>query len=67
MGLHHRYYADDMDYLPRPRRPYYAEIQKQIGKILREHYEPLHELPPHLIALLLKADQQGFSQGKKRH
>jgi len=66
MGLHHRYYADDMDYVATPRKPPYAEIQKQIGKILREQYEPLHELPPELIVLLLKADQQGFRRGKKR-
>ena len=45
MGLHHRYYADDIDYSPTPRTQPYAEMQKQIGKILREQYQPPQELP----------------------
>jgi hypothetical protein len=59
MGLHHRYYADDLDYSPTPRTQPYAEMQKQIGKILREQYQPPQELPHQLLVLLLKADQQG--------
>jgi hypothetical protein len=59
MGLHHRYYADDLDYSPTPRTKPYAEMQKQIGKILREQYQPPQELPHQLLVLLLKADQQG--------
>jgi len=65
MGLHHRYYADDLDYSPTPRtQPYvYAgmqtEMQKQIGKILREQYQPPQELPHQLLVLLLKVDQHG--------
>ena len=58
MGLHHRYYADDIDYSPTPRTQPYAEMQKQIGKILREHYQPPQELPHQLLVLLLKADQR---------
>jgi hypothetical protein len=70
MGLHHRYYADDLDYSPTPRtQPYaeqpYAEMQKQIGKILREQYQPPQELPHQLLVLLLKADQQGARRKKK--
>jgi hypothetical protein len=76
MGLHHRYYADDLDYSPTPRtQPYaeqpfapkscgyttarYAEMQKAIGKILREQYQPPQELPHQLLMLLLRVDQQG--------
>jgi len=59
MGLHHRYYADDLDYSPTPRTQPYAEMQKQIGKILREQYQPPQELPHQLLVLLLKVDQQG--------
>jgi|HubBroStandDraft_6_1064221.scaffolds.fasta_scaffold1205769_1 hypothetical protein len=59
MGLHHRYYADDIDYSPTPRTQPYAEMQKQIGKILREQYQPPQELPHQLLVLLLKVDQQG--------
>jgi hypothetical protein len=64
MGLHHRYYADDLDYSPPPRMPPYAEIQKEIGKILREQYRPPEELPPQLLMLLIKADKQGSRRGK---
>ena len=66
MGLHHRYYADDLDYWPAPRTHPYAyagmqtEMQKQIGKILREQYQPPQELPHQLLVLLLKVDQQGI-------
>ena len=63
MGLHHRYYADAAD--PRPRlklRPWtpspYHEIQKRIGMILREQYEPPEELPHQLLVLLIKAHKQ---------
>jgi hypothetical protein len=59
MGLHHRYYADDIDYSPTPRTQPYAEMQKQIGEILREQYQPPQELPHQLLVLLLKVDQQG--------
>ena len=75
MGLHHRYYADDLDDSPTPRtqpyakQPYakqpYAEMQKQIGKILREQYQPPQELPHQLLVLLLKADQQGMRREKR--
>ena len=66
MGLHHRYYADAADPRPRPRprlklRPRtpspYHEIQKRIGMILREQYEP-PKLPHQLLVLLIKADKQ---------
>jgi hypothetical protein len=70
MGLHHRYYADDLDYSPTPRtQPYaeqpYAEMQKQIGKILRQRYQPPQELPHQLLVLLLKADPQSARREKK--
>jgi hypothetical protein len=70
MGLHHRYYADDLDYSPTPRtQPYakqpYAEMQKEIGKILREQYQLPQELPHQLLVLLLKVDQQGTRREKK--
>jgi len=70
MGLHHRYYADDLDYSPTPRtqryaKQPYAEMQKQIGKILREQYQPPKELPHQLLVLLLKVDQQGTRREKK--
>jgi hypothetical protein len=71
MGLHHRYYADDLDYSPTPRTQPYAyavmqtEMQKQIGKILREQYQPPQELPHQLFVLLLKVDQQGSRREKK--
>jgi len=66
MGLHHRYYADDLDdYSPPPRTQPYAEIQKEIGKILREQYQPPQELPHQLFVLLLKVDQQGRRREKK--
>jgi hypothetical protein len=76
MGLHHRYYADDIDYLPTLRtQPYaemqnlrtppYAEMQKQIGKLLREQYQPPQELPDQLFVLLLKVEQQGKIPSKK--
>jgi hypothetical protein len=71
MGLHHRYYADDLDYSPTPRtQPYakqpYAEMQKQIGKILREQYQLPEELPHQLLVLLLKVDQQGTREYRAR-
>jgi hypothetical protein len=71
MGLHHRYYADDLDYSPTPRTQPYAYagmqtgMQKQIGKILREQYQPPQELPHQLLVLLLKADQQGMRREKR--
>ena len=65
MGLHHRYYADDLDYSPTPRTQPYAEMQKQIGKILREQYQPPQELPHQLLVLLLKVDQQGTRREKR--
>ena len=43
----------------RPRTPSpYHEIQKRIGMILREQYEPPKELPHQLLVLLIKADKQ---------
>ena len=71
MGLHHRYYAADLDYSPTLRTQPYAhagmqtEMQKQIGKILREQYQPPQELPHQLLVLLLKADQQGMRREKR--
>jgi hypothetical protein len=71
MGLHHRYYADDLDYPPPPRTQPYAyagmqtEMQKQIGKILREQHQPPQELPHQLLVLLLKVDQQGTRREKR--
>ena len=65
MGLHHRYYADDIDYSPTLRTQPYAEMQKQIGRLLREQYQPAQELPDQLFLLLLKVDQQGSRQEKK--
>jgi len=65
MGLHHRYYADDIDYSPTLRTQPYAEMQKQIGRLLREQYQPGQELPDQLFLLLLKVDQQGSRQEKK--
>ena len=65
------YYADDLDYSPTPRTQLYAyagmqtEMQKQIGKILREQYQPPQELPHQLLVLLIKADQQGMRREKK--
>jgi hypothetical protein len=63
MGLHHRYYGDAADPRPRlkvrPRTPSpYHEIQKRIGMMLREQYEPPKELPHRLLVLLIKADKQ---------
>ena len=73
MGLHHRYYADAADPRPYPRiklRPWtpspYHEIQKRIGTILREQYEPPKELPPQLLVLLIKADKQKKRQVEKQ-
>jgi hypothetical protein len=40
-------------------------MQKQIGKILREQYQPPQELPHQLLVLLLKVDQQGTRREKK--
>ena len=65
MGLHHRYYADDIDYSPTLRTQPYAEMQKQIGKLLREQYQPPQELPDQLFVLLLKVEQQGKIPSKK--
>ena len=71
MGLHHRYYAADLDYSPTPRTQLYAyggvqtEMQKQIGRILREQYQPPQELPYQLLVLLVKADQQGMRREMK--
>jgi hypothetical protein len=59
-----RYYADAIDYSPTPRTQPYAEMQKQIGKILREQYQPPQELP-HQLFVLLKVDQQGSRREKK--
>jgi hypothetical protein len=56
---------DDIDYSPTPRTQPYAEMQKQIGKILREQYQPPQELPHQLLVLLLKVDQQGSRREKK--
>ena len=72
MGLHHRYYADDLDYSPIPRTQPYAyagrqtEMQKQIGKILREQYQPPQDLPHQLLVLLLNVDQQGTHRGARK-
>jgi hypothetical protein len=64
MGLHHRYYADAAD----PRAlglsfglvtpSLYHGVQKRIGMMLREQYEPPKELPHRLLVLLIKADKQ---------
>ena len=56
MGLlHHRYYSEAAE--PEPwRPPLYREIQKRIGMILREQYAPPKELPHHLLALVIEAD-----------
>jgi hypothetical protein len=42
-----------------------TEMQKQIGKILREQYQPPQELPHQLLVLLVKADQQGMRREMK--
>jgi hypothetical protein len=61
MGLHHRYYGDAarprLKLRPRTPSPYH-EIQKRIGMILREQYQPPKELPHQLLVLLIKADKQ---------
>jgi len=36
--------------------PPYLDIQKQIGKALREQYEPITELPHRLFTLLLQVN-----------
>jgi hypothetical protein len=39
-------------------KPPYAEIQKQIGKGLKEHYELSPELPHRLLALLIQLNDK---------
>ena len=39
--------------------PAYAEIQKAVGKVLREHYEPPEALPQGLVALLIQVENSG--------
>jgi hypothetical protein len=38
--------------------PAYVEIQSQLGKALRKHYEPPAELPPHLLTLLVRLNDK---------
>ena len=40
--------------------PLYAEIQKQIGKGLKEHYEPPPELPHRLLTLLMQLNDKDY-------
>jgi hypothetical protein len=57
MALHRRHLGRDSE------RPYwtslpYLDIQKRIGKIPREHYQPPKDLPHQLLTLLLEVNQQ---------
>ena len=56
--------ADQLKLRPWTPSPYH-EIQKRIGMILREQYEPPKELPHQLLVLLIKADRQ--KGGKLRY
>jgi len=63
MGLHHHYYAEKAEPLPRRRMPapYLAPhlaMQQRIGSMLREQYEPPKDLPPNLLALLIELNNQ---------
>jgi hypothetical protein len=63
--LHLHYYSDDdfgLDHRAR-KPPPFSVIQKQIGMVLRQQYEPPKDLPHRLFTLLIEADKQ--TNGRK--
>ena len=38
-------------------------VQMEIGKLLREQFKPLSELPPHLHTLLVQLEERGQTLG----